>query len=190
MWWIQFLKISMTVIKVVNNQIFKKVYLCLKPTWHSCFFFLTPTTQNQSRTTKFPAVEQRQDQHKVRHEWSIEKISFVLIEIQMLTLGDPKIPHKKSPNKVDFPDVIFNFSKILHSLPSTLCLTGELWLLRFIWHYDLKVTHRPSSAMTFVFTQYSFCNSFRHGLICWCILVYVHFLWGTLWAWWQCNFTL
>ena len=33
-----FFKIIMTVIKVVKNQIFKKVYLPLKPTGRSCFF--------------------------------------------------------------------------------------------------------------------------------------------------------
>ena len=74
-------------------------------------------------------------------------------------------PFKPNSNKVDFPDVILNFSKILCGLPSTLFLTGELWPLRFIWHHDLRVTHCESSAMTFVFTQYSFCNSFRQGIL-------------------------
>ena len=49
-------------------------------------------------------------------------------------------------------------------------MTGELWPLRFIWHHDLTVTHCQSSTMIFVFTQYSFCNSFRHCLLastCW-----------------------
>ena len=50
-------------------------------------------------------------------------------------------------------------------MTSTLFLTEELWPLRFIWHHDLRVTHCQSSAMTFVFTQYSFCNSFRQGLL-------------------------
>ena len=79
--------------------------------------------------------------------------------------GDLKILHKKCPNKVDFWDIIFNFSKILCGLPSTLCLTGELWPLRFIWHHELRVTHCQSSAMTFFFTQYSLSNSLRHGLL-------------------------
>ena len=39
---------------------------------------------------------------------------------------DMKILYKKCPNEVDFPDVIFNFFKVLCGLPSTLCLTGEL----------------------------------------------------------------
>ena len=37
---------------------------------------------------------------------------------------------------------------------------------RFIWHQDIRVAHCQYSAMLIVFTQYSFCNSFRHGLIC------------------------
>ena len=82
-----------------------------------------------------------------------------------MNTGDLKILHKKCPNKVDFPDVILNFSKLLCGWPSTLCLTGKLCPLRFIWHHDIKVTHCQSSAMTFVFTQCSFYNSIRHGLI-------------------------
>ena len=44
-------------------------------------------------------------------------------------------------------------------------MTGELWPLRFIWHHDLRVTHCQSSAMSFIFMQYTFCNSFKHCLI-------------------------
>ena len=79
--------------------------------------------------------------------------------------GDRKILHKKCQNKFDFPDVIFNVSKMVCVLPSTLCMTGELWPRRFIWHQDIRVTHYHSCAMSFIFTQYSFCNSFRHGLL-------------------------
>ena len=46
---------------MVKNQIFKKVYLALKPTGRSYFFFFfARTTQNQSRNTKYLAVEGRQ----------------------------------------------------------------------------------------------------------------------------------
>ena len=58
-------------------------------------------------------------------------------------------------------------------MPSTLFLTGELWPLQFIWHHDLRVTHCQSSAMTFVFTQYSFCSSFRQGLLQTIILIII-----------------
>ena len=86
MLWIPFKKITKTVIKFVENQIFKNVYLPRKPALYSCFsFFFTCTTQNKSRTTKYIAVEQRQDQHQVRHVWSIGVISSVLREIQMWT---------------------------------------------------------------------------------------------------------
>ena len=79
--------------------------------------------------------------------------------------GGLKILHKKCQNKVDFADIIFNFSKMVCIFPSTLCMTGELWPTRFIWHQDIRVTHCQSSAMSFIFTQYSFCNSFRYGLV-------------------------
>ena len=49
MWWIPFFKMSMTFIKVVKNQTFKKVYLPLKPPWRSCFFHF----QSRSRTSVF-----------------------------------------------------------------------------------------------------------------------------------------
>ena len=55
----------MTVIKVVKNQIKKKVYLPLNQLGALVFFFFTHTTKNQSRTTQYPAVERRHDQHKV-----------------------------------------------------------------------------------------------------------------------------
>ena len=72
---------------------------------------------------------------------------------------------KKCPNKVDFTDIIFNVSKFLCVLPLTLYMTGQLWLSLFIWHQDIKVFHCQYIAMSFIFTQYSFCNSFRQGLL-------------------------
>ena len=63
--------------------------------------------------------------------------------------------HKKHPNKVDFPDVIFNFSKKLCVFPSTLCMAGELWRSQFIWHRYISATQFHSSAMSFIITQYS-----------------------------------
>ena len=61
-----------------------------------------------------------------------------------------------------------HFSKIVCVWHSTSCMTGELWPTRFIWHRDIRVAHSQYSAMTFVFTQYFFYNSFRHGLISMC----------------------
>ena len=60
-----------------------------------------------------------------------------------------------------------SISQALCGLPSTLCLTGDLW------HYSsfgsmiyIRVTYCQSSSLSFVSTQYSFCNSFRHGPLC------------------------
>ena len=129
------------------------------------FFCFTYTTQNQSRTTKisFSRAKMRSIQSQ-----KCVKYRGIILCIKGNTdvnTDDLKILHEKCPNKVNFPDIIFNISKILYGLSSTLCFTGELLPLWFIWHHDLRVTHCQSSAMTFVFTQYSFCNSFRHGLL-------------------------
>ena len=138
----------------------------MKPTWHYSFFPFTRTTKKIKLTTEWPGVEQRQDQYEVRHAWRMGVLLFLLRQIQMSKQVIWKYFTKKCQNKVDFPDFIFNFSKMVCVLSSTLWMTGELWLRRFIWHQDIKVTHCQSSAMSFIFKQYSFRNSFRHGLIC------------------------
>ena len=177
MWWISFSKMSMTFIKVVKNQIIKKVCLPLKPTWWSCFFLFhshdPKPNQNHKISISKAKIRSRRSQKCAMFRGNIMCIK----RNTDVNTGDLKILHKKCPNKVDFPDVIFNFSKNSCGLPSTLCLTGELWPLWFIWHHDLRVTHCQSSAMTFVFTQYSFCNSFRHGLVLWiyCTALTNHF---------------
>ena len=154
-----------TVIKLVKNLIFKKVYLPLKPTWRSCFFLFhshNPKPKQNHQISRSRAKTRSTRSHGcVKYRGNIICIK----RNTDVNTGDLKILHKKIPNKVDFPDVIIIFPKIWCGLPSTLFLTGELWLLRFIWHHDLRVTHCQSSAMTFVFMQYSFCNSFRQGLI-------------------------
>ena len=42
-------------------------------TWRKSFFvcFFPRRTQNQRRSTRHPAIEQRHDQHEVKHVWSI-----------------------------------------------------------------------------------------------------------------------
>ena len=98
--------------------------------------------------------------------------NFVKFRLQSMSFKIERAFEKRTKNVVilpiptlKFPGGMFNFSKILYGLPSTLCLTGELWPLRFNWHHDMRVTNCQSSAMTFVFMQYSFCYSFWHGLI-------------------------
>ena len=100
----------MTVIKVIKNQIFKNVDLPLKPTWRSCFLLFHLHDPKKSRTTKYKAVEQRPDQHKVRHVWSIGVISFVLREIYRCEHRWPKNTSQFfSSKKVNFSDIISNF---------------------------------------------------------------------------------
>ena len=57
-----------------------------------------------------------------------------IIFIQRITdnyTGDLNIFNQRCQNRVNFPDIIFNFSKLLCVLPSTLCMTGELRPSRF-----------------------------------------------------------
>ena len=94
-----------TVIKVIKNYIFQRSLTSHETNWMLLFLvFFIGTTQNQSRSIKLPAVEQRQDQDEVRHVWSIGVISFELREIQMWTQVIWKHFTKKCPNMVDFPD--------------------------------------------------------------------------------------
>ena len=143
----------------------------MKSIWRYCFYLFhshdPKPKQNHQIASSRAKTRSTQSQTCVKYRGNIICIK----RNTVVNTGDLKILHKKFPNKVDFPDIIFNFSKILCGLPSTLCLTRELWPLRFIWHHDLRVIHCQSSAMSFIFTQYSFCNSFIHSLICGCYLV-------------------
>ena len=138
----------------------KKVYLPLKPTWHSCFFSSffhlhdPKPKQNHQIASSTAKTRSTRSQTCVKYRGHIICIK----RSTDVNTGDLTIVNKKCPKKVDFTDVNFNFSNIL-------CLTGELWPLRFILHHDLRITYCQSSAMTFVSTHYSFCNSFRHGLL-------------------------
>ena len=63
---------------------------------------------------------------KSRQSQACEKYRGIIICIKRNTdvnTGNQKILHKKCPNKVDFPDVIFNFSKFY-----MVCLQSNAWL--------------------------------------------------------------
>ena len=146
MWWISFKKNIKDCHKIGLKSDLKKVYLPLKPTWRSCFFLFhlhdpKPKQKHQISSNR-AKTRSTQCQACVKNKDNITCIK----KNTDVNTGDPKILHKKMPN---FPDFIFNFSKILCGLPLTVFLTGELWQLRFIWHHDLWVTHCQSSAMTF-----------------------------------------
>ena len=51
---------------------------------------------------------------------------------------------------------INNFYKSYWVFPSSLCITGELWMSHFFWHRDIKVTHWQPSELSFIITQYFF----------------------------------
>ena len=66
------------------------------------------------------------------------KYGGIIIFIKRKTIvntSDLKIFHYFfSQKKVDFPDIIFDSSKIVCVLHSTSCMTKELWPTRFFWH--------------------------------------------------------
>ena len=137
----------------------------MKPTWRYSFLLFhshNPPKKFNHRIASNQAKTRSTRSQTCMKYWGI----IILIRRNSdVNTGDLKILHKKCQNKIDFPDVILNFSKMVCVLPSTLCMTGELWPRRFIWHQDIRVTHCQSSAMSFIFTQNSFCNSFRHCLL-------------------------
>ena len=126
-----FEKISKNVIKLFKNPIFKKVYLPLKPTWRSWFFLFhshhPKPKQNHQISSSGAKTRSTRSQACVMYKGNI----ICIRRNTDVNTDDLKILHKRCPNKVDFPDVIFNFFKIWCGLPSTLFLTGELWPLRF-----------------------------------------------------------
>ena len=87
----------MTVIKVVINHLNQKSLTSYETDLTIFFFFFTHTTQNQIQTLKQPAVERRQDQHKLKYRGIIIFIK----RNTAVNTGDLKMLHKKYPNKVD-----------------------------------------------------------------------------------------
>ena len=140
----------------------------MNPTWRYCFCLFHSHDPKPKRNHQIASSRAKT---RSRRSETCVKSRGIIIWIKRNTYvntSDLKILNKKCPSKVDFQDIIFNFSKLSHSLHSTWWLTGELGLLQFIWHHSLRVTNCQLSAMIFVFMQYSFCNSFIHCLICLC----------------------
>ena len=138
----------------------------MNPTWRYSFLVFHPhdPTPKQIHQIASDRAKTRSTQSQTCVKYRINT-NFILRNMDVNS-RDLKILHKKCQNQVYFPDVIFNFSKSVCALPSTSCITGELSPSRFIWHQYIRVTHCQSSAISFLFTQYSFYNSFKHGLIC------------------------
>ena len=154
----------MTVIKVVKNQAFKKIFLPLTPTWRSCFFLFHSHVQKPKQNHQISSSREKkrstQSQTCLKYRGNIIRIK----RNTDVNTGNLKILHKKMSKWSWFLRRFVQFLKKIMWFAFNLCLTGELWPLHFIRHHVLRVTHCQSSAMTFVFMQYSFCNSISHGL--------------------------
>ena len=75
-------------------------------------------------------------------------------------------------------DASFNFYNNKWVLRSSLCMTEEIWMSHFFWHQDIRVIQCQPGAMNFVFTQYSFNNSFTHILLATKLLLFQQFVWS------------
>ena len=133
----------------------------MKPTWH-----LFPLwTLNQSLCHQIPNSRAKTISRRSQTCVKYRGIIICILKKYRYEHKWSENTSKKCPNRLNYLDVNFNFSKLSCGLPPTYCYTGELWLLWFIWHHGPRVTHCLSSAMIFFFKQYSFCNSFRHCLL-------------------------
>ena len=137
----------------------------MKPTWP--YSFLLFHLNNPPKKFNHRMASSRAKTRSTQSQTCM-KYRCIIIFIRKnsdVNTGNLKILHKKCQNKDNFQDIIFNFSKMSCVLLTTLCMTGELRPRRFIWHQDIRVTHCQFGAMSFILTQYSFCNSVRHGLL-------------------------
>ena len=109
--WIPFLKISMTFIKVLKNQIFKKIYLPFKPTWRSSFFLFhwhdPKGKQNHQISTCWAKIRSTRIQTCVKYRGNIICIK----RNTDVNTGDLKILHKKMSKKGWFSRRYLQFLK-------------------------------------------------------------------------------
>ena len=95
MCWLPLLKMSMTFIKVVKNQIFKKVYLLLKPNWLSCFFLFN---SHDPKPKQNHQISISRANIRLTRSQTCVKYRGIIICIKRNTdvnTGDLKIIHKK-----------------------------------------------------------------------------------------------
>ena len=116
MWWIPFLKMSMTFIKEVKNQ---------KPN----------PKQNHQISISRAKIRSTQSQTCVKYRGNIICIK----RNTDVNTGDLKILHKKMPKKADFLDVIFNFSNFLMLMLDWRAMTVTVHLARWSTGHSFSV---------------------------------------------------
>ena len=153
----------MTVIKVVKNQIFKKVYLPLKPTWRSCFFLFHSHDQKPKQNHQISSS--RAKTRSTRSQTCVKyKANIICIKRSTeVKTGNLKILHKKMSKLSGFSR---RYAQFLQNFMWFAFNLMHDWRAMTVMVHLAPWSKGQSSAMTFVFMQYSFCNSFRHGLIC------------------------
>ena len=88
-------KILKTVIKLVKNQIFKKVYIPLKPTWRSCFFLFYSHDQKPKHNHQISS--NRAKTRSIRSQACVKYRGNIICIMRNtdVNTGDQKILHKK-----------------------------------------------------------------------------------------------
>ena len=93
------LKFFMTFIKVVKNQIFKQIYLPLKPTWRTCYFLFPWRDPKQKQNHQISAcrakISSTQSQTYVKYRGNI----ICVRKNTDVNTGDLKILFKKMSKK-------------------------------------------------------------------------------------------
>ena len=101
----------------------------MKPTWRYCFCLFHSHDPKPKRNHHIASTTAMT---RSRRSQACVKYGGIIICIKKNTgvnTGNQKILHKKCPNKVDFPDVIFNFSKF-----NMVCLQSNAWMESYDRH--------------------------------------------------------
>ena len=109
--------------KMAKNRFFK-VRFFMKPIWR--YSFLLFYSQNPPKKFNYRMASSRAKTRSTQSQTCMKYRCFIIFikRYSDVNTGDLNTLHKKCQNKVDFLDIIFNFSKMVCVLPSTLCMTG------------------------------------------------------------------
>ena len=115
----------------------------------------------------FYLQEEKQDQHQVSHAWRNRYYLFFIIRRNIV--ANKNNLKKKITKIVKLWHISRHYLQFLQwFLSFAFNIMHDWWAMnvQLLFHQDFRDTHCQSSAMIFfIVKQYSFWNSFRHGLI-------------------------
>ena len=92
----------------------------MKPTGRYCFFLSFSLARPKPKPNH--QIASSRAKTRLRRSQTFVKYRGIIISMKRnpdVKQSDLKLLHKKCPNKVDFPGVIFNFSELSYCFPST-----------------------------------------------------------------------